>query len=222
VAPTAAVNVWTTIGGDGSFGFADGDVATSKFNLPYGLALDTDGNVYVADIENHRIRKFTTATSTWSTIGGSGTAGSVDGDIATSRFKYPYGVAVGADDNVYVADTLSHNIRKFTASTSTWSTIGGGSATGFANGDMTTSRFAAPNDVAVGANGNVYVADRNNHRIRMYTASTTMWSTIGGDGSQAFANGDVATSRFSNPKGVAVDAVGNVYVADGDNCRIRK
>ena len=119
VAPTAA-QVWTTIGGDGTPAFNDGILTASQFYQPFGVAVGTDGNVYVADVDNNCIRKFTAATSAWSTIGTS-TFIFARGDT----FSAPNGVAVGADGNVYVADTGRACIRMFTAANSTWSTIGG-------------------------------------------------------------------------------------------------
>jgi len=155
-APTAGVKVWTTIGGDGEGQFADGTVANSQFNSPAGVAVGADGNVYVGDYGNNRVRKFTTATSTWSTIGG---AESTSG---------PDGVAVDAVGNVYVADYASNSIRKFTADTSTWSVLGGNGDADFYDGSEEDSLFFEPSGVAVDAGGNLYVADSGNNRIRKF------------------------------------------------------
>ena len=209
---TANPPTWSTIGGNG---------AASEFNAPQGVAVGADGNVYVADSDNHRIRIFNAAISAWSDIGGNGTSGFADGGVADSRFYNPAGVAVGADGNVYVGDLDNHRIRMFTAATSTWSTIGGNGAFTFADGGVTASRFNAPRGVAVGAGGNIYVADLADHRIRMFTAATSTWSTIGGNGMPGFADGDVAASRFTLPIGVAVGGDGKVYVAEAGNNRIR-
>ena len=160
--------------------------------------MDAGGNVYVADSSNHRIRKFTATTSTWSTIGGDGTAGHVEGIAGAARFNVPFGVAVGANGNLYVADFSSFYVRMFTASTSLWSTIGGTGATGYADGAVGVSQFASPMKVAVDADDNVYVADGSGNRIRMFDASTSTWSTIGGDGTSSaptFVDGPIIGFR---------------------------
>ena len=104
--------MWSTIGGDGSSVFADGAIADSKFNMPSGVAVDADGNVYVGDLVNYRVRMFTATTSVWSTIGGDGTTAHTDGAVSGSQFNMPFGVAVGADGKIYVADYGNHRIRK--------------------------------------------------------------------------------------------------------------
>ena len=111
--------MWSTIGGDGNAQSVDGSVANSGFFGPRGLSLDADGNVYVADTLGNRIRMFTAATSTWSTIGGLDAAGFVEGSTAISQFDSPMAAAVGADGKVYVADYMNHRIRMFTPATST-------------------------------------------------------------------------------------------------------
>ncbi|VDB00492.1 FIG01132568: hypothetical protein, partial [Olavius algarvensis spirochete endosymbiont] len=145
-----------------------GDGNTTQFNCPTGVAVDSSGNVYVADRYNHRIRKIT-STGVVSTFAGTGTAGYKDAAGNTARFNRPYGVAVDSSGNVYVADFDNHRIRKITPAAriedrkvSTFA----GSTAGYKDATGNTARFNYPSDVAVDSEGNVYVADHVNHRIR--------------------------------------------------------
>jgi DNA-binding beta-propeller fold protein YncE len=157
-------------GGDGGLGIS------GQLNYPYGVAVDSSGNVYIADTSNSRIRKITASTGIISTIAGTGAAGfSGDGNAATSAQLYnPYGVAVDSSGNVYIADTNTHRIRKITASSGNISTIAGTGISGNSGdgGLATAAQLYNPYGVAVDSAGsNVYIADTNNHRVRkIFTA----------------------------------------------------
>ena len=206
---------------------------TSRFNTPSGVAVDSAGNVYVADTYNHRIRKITPSGIT-STIAGSGAtdfdnpgfAEDSDGTTGgiTSRFNAPSGVAVDSAGNVYVADTSNHRIRKITPSGIT-STIAGSGYRGFGDNfaedtDGTTggitSLFKSPYGIAVDLAGNMYVADTSNHRIRKITPSGVT-STI-----TAANFGNSLIASLDTPLGVAIDSTGNIYVANTNNHLIHK
>lgn len=195
---------------------ADGPGMAAQFYNPLAVAVDSSGNIYVADNYNHRIRKIT-PNGLVSTLAGS-TAGYVDGTGTAAKFDMPSGVAVDGRGNVYVADTGNRRIRKITPDGEV-STLAG-STEGYADGIGMAAQFSTPSDVAVDGSGNVYVADQYNHRIRKITpdgaVSTLAGSTFG------YADGEGTAAKFLSPQGVAVDGSGNVYVADLNNHRIRK
>ena len=186
---------------------------------PEGLAVDADGNVYLADRDAHQILLIEPS-GTISVFAGSGVAGFADGNGEAAQFDHPVDIAIDAAGNLYVADELNHRIRKIT-SLGVVSTIAGSGDAGFIDhSDATSGRFLFPCGVAVNAAGDqVYVADRGNQRIRLITGGAL--STHAGDGTAAFADGLASSAQFNNPTAVAVDADGNVFVADRDNHRIR-
>jgi streptogramin lyase len=210
-----AAGVVTTLAGS-TTGFADGTGAAAQFASPSSVAVDTAGNVYVADTINHRIRKVTAA-GVVTTLAGS-TNGFAEGTGAAAQFASPYGVAVDTDGTVFVADYGNHRIRKVTAAGVV--TTLAGSTIGFAEGTGAAAKFNTPQGVAVAADGTVYVADYGNHRIRKVTAAGVV-TTLAGS-TPGFADATGAAARFTYPLGVAVAADGSVYVADYDNDRIRK
>ncbi|CAN5504565.1 hypothetical protein BH10ACT2_BH10ACT2_10600 [soil metagenome] len=198
-----------------TYGFADGDLA--RFAYPDGVAVDAAGNVYVADTDNHRIRKITPA-GIVTTLAGS-TNGFTDGIGAAAQFSSPHGVAVDATGNVYVADTDNQRIRKITAAGDVTTLAGNGNAD-WVDDNGTSAQFDHPRGIAVDTAGNVYVGDSANNRIRKITPGGDV-STLAGS-TQGWVDGNGATAQLSFPWGVAVDAAGNVYVADRGNNRIRK
>jgi sugar lactone lactonase YvrE len=216
--------VVTTLAGSlsNTSGSTDGTGTNASFNIPTGVAVDSAGNVYVADFGNHRIRKIT-PTGVVSTLAGS-SQGSTDGTGTNASFNYPHGVAVDSVGNVYVADQVNNRIRRITPEGVVTTLAGSLSNTsGSTDGTGTNASFSAPRGVAVDSVGNVYVADIGNHRIRRIT-STGVVTTLAGSlsNSNGSIDGTGTNSQFSNPTGVAVDSAGNVYVADQSNQRIRK
>ena len=216
ITPAGAVS---TLAGNGLFGFADGDGSNARFYSPYGVAVDSSSNVYVADHKNHRIRKITPG-GVVSTMAGSGGAGFVDGPAATAQFLFPFGVTVDLSDNVYVGDQFNHSIRKITPA-GVVSTLAGSGVAGFAEGSGISAQFNGPRAVTVDSSGNVYVADLVNHRIRSITPAGLV-TTLAGSGVAGYADGTASDAEFWAPSGVAVDSSGNIFVAEFNNNRIRK
>ncbi|MBM4343907.1 MAG: SMP-30/gluconolactonase/LRE family protein [Deltaproteobacteria bacterium] len=157
----------TTLAGSTN-GYADGTGNKAQFSLPIGVGLDSQGNVYVGDYNNHRIRKVTPE-GVVTTVAGSGIAGLLDGDLANARFQYPWGIAVGQDGAVYVADRYNHRVRKIAGGQVT-SWAGSGTA-GWLDGAAPQARFHYPDNVALDGQGWLWVADAHNHRIRKARAT---------------------------------------------------
>ncbi len=213
---TAGTTVMVSTVAGSSYGYADGDAATAQFNVPYGVATDASGNMYVADMNNHKIRKITPEGVVTTFAGG--WQGFADGLGASAQFKSPAGVAVDASGNVYVADLENHKIRKITPS-GLVSTLAG-STPGYADGTGSSAQFNNPSGVASDASGNVYVVDTGNNKIRKITPLGIV-STLAGS-TPGYADGSGTSAQFSYPQGIAADASGNVYVADSGNDKIRK
>ena len=216
ISPTGLVS---TLAGSGVEGSADGEGAEASFYYPEGVAVDAAGNVYVADTYNHKIRKIS-PTGVVSTLAGLGYYGSHDGEGAEASFYYPEGVAVDVTGNVYVADGGNHKIRKISPSGEV-STLAGSGVGGSVDGEGAAASFYNPSGVAADAAGNVYVADYGNNKIRKISPTGEV-STLAGTGEPGSADGEGSEASFYLPTGVAVDAIGNVYVADYENRSIRK
>ncbi len=213
----------------GSSGSEDG-----LFNMPRGAAVDSDGNVYVADTNNHRIQKFDSLGKFlgWWGLNDDGNTGWHKPDSGTvgdygsenGAFRSPWGVAVDSDNNVYVADTSNHRIQKFDSDGGFIMKLGS-----FGTGD---GELWLPYDVAVDADGYIYVVDSFNHRIQKFGSDGDFkgwiglnnlgvagWHEPGTDTRGVSGSGD---GQFYFPRGIAVDSDGNVYVADTNNHRIQK
>jgi sugar lactone lactonase YvrE len=214
-----AAGVVTTLAGSGISGSTNGTGAAASFRGPTSVAVDAAGNVYVADVHNNLIRKISTA-GVVTTLAGSGTSGSTNGTGTSASFNYPAGVAVDAAGNVYVADSGNNLIRKITASGVVTTFAGNGTA-GSVNGTGISASFNNPAGLAIDPSGNVYVADYLNNLIRKITAAGVV-TTFAGSGTQGSVNGAGASASFKGPASVAVDAAGNVYVADFYNQLIRE
>ena len=159
----SSAGVVSTLAGTGTAGYIEGDGKIAQFKHPRGVTIDDAGNVYVADSENQRIRKITPGRIV-STLAGNGVAGFADGMGISAQFNFPRGVTTDNKGNIYVADTENHRIRKISANGMV-STLGGNGIAGFADGNDSLTLFNFPRGIAF-FNGNLYVADQENHRIR--------------------------------------------------------
>jgi sugar lactone lactonase YvrE len=213
-----------TVAGNGVQGFAgDGGMATSaQLDTPIGIAVDSNSNLYIADSHNNRIREVSGGTIT--TIVGTGTAGfSGDGSAATSAMlDRPTAVCVDSKGDIYVADTNNNRIREITAGVI--NTVAGNGQQMFSGdgGVATSASLDSPNGVAVDGQFNIYISDTHNQRIRMVAASSGIITTLAGTGAESLTpDGPAPMAAFANPRGLAVDSNGAVYVADTNNELIR-
>ena len=210
----AEIQVSTFAGSSG--GFVDGIGASAKFSLPQGVAVDSQGNLYVADFYNHKIRKVTPSGMVTTLAGGS--QGFADGTNTAAKFSFPSGITIDEQDNIYVSDGGNHKIRQITLS----GVVGtlAGSTKGFGDGTGASAKFNSPSGIAVDSRGNLYVVDSENNKIRKIATDGTV-STFAGSTS-GDADGTGASAQFDLPQGITIDSKGNLYVADTYNHKIRK
>ncbi|MDB5852761.1 MAG: repeat containing protein [Herminiimonas sp.] len=229
----SAAGVTTTLAGvPGIFGSADGiagaarssptQPGSAQLNAAYGVAADASGNVYVADTGNNLIRKIS-ATGMVSTLAGSaGQAGSADGQGALARFNAPYGVAIGRNGNLLVADTLNHVIRSVTPDGFVSTLAGVAQSVGASDGMAGAARFNLPYGIAAAADGTVFVGDSGNHVIRKISTAGVVTTVAGLAGSSGSSDGPSAIARFNSPQGIALDGNGTLYIADTLNATVRR
>jgi len=219
----------TLVAGTGVAGFSGdgGPALAAKINLPRAVAVDAQGNVFVADTYNHRIRKIDPG-GIITTVAGNGQAGSSgDGGPATqARIKWPHGVAVDGAGNVYLTDSPNHRVRRVDKATGKIATIAGTGQAGFSGdgGPATKARINTPKGVMVDADGNVYIADSLNNRVRRIDKATGNIATVAGNGKAAYSGdgGPATAASLRVPRGMAKDAAGNLYIADDDNHAVRR
>ncbi|MEU9125267.1 RICIN domain-containing protein [Streptomyces sp. NPDC048506] len=217
----------STVAGTGVPGFSgdNGPAVSAQLHYPREVAVDSAGAVYIADTNNHRVRKITTDGKI-STIVGTGTAGfSGDGGAATAaRLHTPLGVTADSTDTLYITDHGNHRVRKITTDGKI-STVAGTGAAGFMGdgGPAVSARLNAPYAAAVDGAGDLYIVDAANHRVRKVTADGKI-STVAGTGTAGFAgdDGPAASAKLNFPVGLVVDSTGTLYISDYSNHRVRK
>lgn len=191
-------------------GFQDGDALSARFNTPSAVALDKQGNIFIADTSNNRIRKLSADGRTVSTIAGSGATGFKDGPAAEAEFDGPIGVAVDRDGNVFVADTYNDSIRKISVDGNV-TTLAGGGSPGYADGQAGSALFDTPCGVVDDKEGNLYIADAGNHAIRKLTSA--------GDVTTVIRRTDTEVP-LDRPVGLVVTHDGFLFIADEGRGRI--
>ena len=223
----AATGIITTVAGDGSPGsIGDGGLATAaRLNSPRGIQVAANGDLYIGDRNNNKIRKVSAATGVITTYAGTGTAGLVNGAAGTARFDHPQGLHLTSAGDLYVADAGNHAIRIVSAGGAVTTFAGTGTAGYTGNGGLATNaRLSAPEAVHLAPSGDVYIADTGNQVIRRVAVGSGIISTIAGTGVAGFAGdgGPASAARFDSPRGLAISPTGVYYVADKNNHRIRR
>ncbi len=223
----AATGAITTVAGSGDWGFSgDGGPATSAtMRTPFAVALDAVGNLFICDMANNRVRRVDAATSVITTVAGNGFSFSGDGGPATSAgIGSPVGIALDGAGNIFLA--TGNRIRRVDAITGTITTVAGNGSFEFGGDDGTATSAGLVNatGVALDQSGNLYIADSWDHRVRRVDATTSIITTVAGNGAAGFSgdNGPATGANLASPHSVAVDGNGNFFIADLDNRRIRR
>jgi sugar lactone lactonase YvrE len=217
ISPQGTVS--TLAGTAGVFGSADG--ANAQFSGPQGVTVDASGNVYVADTGNNTIRKVTSAGVVSTLAGTAGTPGNADGTGINARFWAPQGITLDRANNIYVADTWNHTIRKITSGGVVSTLAGLAGAFGSFDGAGSNARFNCPVGIVANQAGDLFVTDYNNDTIRRVSASGMVSTLAGGAGLWGSTDGVAGAARFFGPSGITLDSFMNLFVTDSGNHTIR-
>lgn len=225
-----ASGIITTVAG-GSTAGAGGDhgpANAATLDRPVAVALDAAGDLFIADSESHRVRRVDAVTSIITTVAGEGTQGYAgdEGQAGSALLDSPQGLAVDANGNLYLSDTHNHRIRRIDGATGKITTVAGTGAFGYAGdvGPAVSARLALPQGLSIDAQGDVYIADAANHRVRRIDAASGVMSTVAGDGTQGFAGdgGAAGSAALDSPRSTALSPEGLVTFADTGNQRVRQ
>ncbi|MCK6682751.1 MAG: hypothetical protein L6R30_10085 [Thermoanaerobaculia bacterium] len=208
----------------GSFsgGFKDGKAQEALFSYPRGIALGPSGDLFVGETGNSTLRRIATDGSVTTIAGQGAEPGKADGPRLQARFSNPGSISVDSDSNLYVSDSSNHTIRRISASGMVTTYAGTPGESGPWDGPARQASFSSPAGTAVGSDGTVYVADRQNATIRRISPSGTVSTVAGLAQQKGSVDGAGSSARFNQPYGIAVDKAGNLYVADTGNHTIRK
>ena len=225
----AFTGVITTVAGNGGFGSSgDGGLATNaELMAPQGVAVDNQGDLFIADSDDNRIREVNAATGVITTVAGNGTRGSTgDNGLATNaELFFPQGLAVDGQGNLFIADNGNNEVREVNLSTGVITTIAGGGTAGLGdNGPATAATLNQPDALAVDGQGHLFIADSGNNRIREVTFATGVITTVAGNGTEGTSGdgGQAASAELSEPEGVAVDGQGNLFISSNNTNVIRE
>ncbi len=219
---SAKVGTVSTIAGNSASAFVDGTGDGASFYSPQGITIDKTGNLLVADAFNSAIRTVTSG-GVVTTLAGDGTIGYVDGSLADARFYAPQSLVTDAAGNVYVADFSNNIIRKITPA-GVVSTFAGSGSADYTDGTGVAASFNNPRGLVIDAAGtNMYVADRGNNLIRKIVIATGAVTTLAGSRTASYVdNLTPTTAAFNKPSGIAMNAAGELFVADAQNYSVRK
>jgi sugar lactone lactonase YvrE len=218
---TPAASVTTIAGSANQSGYQDGTGNAVRFNVPQQIAIDGSGAIVVSDSGNHLIRRVSGATA--STVAGTPEIpGTTDGPAASARFRDPLGVAIDPSGNTYVADWGNHTIRRIAPNGTVTTFAGSPGQSGTTDGSGAAARFHGPRALAAGADGSVWVTDRENHTIRRITPAGAVSTIAGSPGQSGNADGTGSAARFTFPHGIATETNGNLIVSDWGNHTVRR
>ncbi len=229
----ATTGVITTVAGNGTFGYSgdNGAAVSAALYYPSGISADSGGNVYIADTTNHRVRKVDAVSGVITTIAGTGTSGFAGdkGTAVSASLASPRGVVAEAT-GILIVDTNNSRIRRVDVATGVISTVAGVSVSAYGGaytgdgGPAVFALFSEPGNIAVDREGNIFIADTDNNRIRRVDALSGVIATVAGSGTSGLCgdNGPAAAACLFTPRGIAVDGPGNIYIADTNNNRIRR
>jgi sugar lactone lactonase YvrE len=218
---TTPYTIYELAGDPGVIGTVDGTYTAARFHYPSGVALDSVGNLYVADTYNSTVRKVTVAGVVTTLAGLATNSGVADGTGNAARFNYPAGLALDAAGNIYVADSRNNTIRKVTPAGVVTTLAGMPTIAGSADGTNSAAQFDYPCGVALDSATNLYIADTDNCTIRKMTPAGVVTTLAGLARNPGSTDGTNSAARFAFPYGIAVDSAANVYVADTGNSTIR-
>lgn len=219
VVPPYSINTFAGLAG--SAGSANGTTA-ARFNQPHDLTVDATGNVYVVEMGNDVVRKITPSGNVSTLAGLAGNPGLVDGSGSAARFNNPWGVCLDTNGNLFVADAFNHSIRRITPGGVVTTFAGTLGVSGSADGTGAAARFNWPRDIVIDPSGNLFVADFSNHTIRMITPAGVVTTIAGRAGFAGNMDGTGTSALFNNPSTLALDPMGNLFVAEELNHTIRK
>ena len=214
--------VVTVYGRTGEFGTLDGVGLAARFRGPSGIAIDNNGNLFIADCSNSTIRKIDNSGMVMTFAGAAGITGTNDGNGGNARFNYPEGIAIDNNSNILVVDSRNHTIRKITPAGVVTTLAGTAGAYGSTAGNGTNAKFYEPRGIAIDDQNNIFITDTRNHTIRKIDQNGDVTLIAGTPNMPGSIDSNGMNARFNYPVGIAIDHERNLYVTEYGNHTIRK